>query len=283
MQVNNLLVSIIIPTHNRPDFLKKTIQSIVDQSYKNIEIIIVSNGYNLANKAVVTSFSDPRIIYVEQENSGGPAAPRNHGIRLSKGELIAFCDDDDLWMPDKLIKQVSILLQNKDHDVCYTKMLRFDETGQEWGVPHEGSTADLNSLLYINTVPISSLIIRKKLIDQIGYFCESKIVRFSEDYEFILKCATVTKFVYIDDYLIKYWSGRNRTTLVDQEFTTLDHLYYLKGIFGCYYLQITANRIKLLKIILPIIYQVKVIFKIIIYMWYANIKSFFTNQHPKIL
>lgn len=273
MQVNNPLVSVIIPTYNRPDFLKKTIQSIISQDYQYIEIIIVSNGYSIENKNVAASFSDPKIFYVEQENSGGPASPRNHGIKLSKGELIAFCDDDDLWVPNKLSKQVSLLLDNEDCGVCFTKMLRFDETGKEWSVAHEESNADLNSLLYVNTVPISSLIIRKKLIDRIGGFCESKIVGTAEDYEFILRCALITKFAYVNEYLIKYWSGNNRTTLNDKFATVLHHCYYLKYIVGCYYLQLEANRISFKKLFLPMIYQIKMTLKRIFYILYNNFKN----------
>lgn len=267
------LVSVIIPTHNRPDFLYKTIKSILDQTYSNIEVIVVSNGYNPNNKQTVDRFADSKITYIEQENSGGPAAPRNHGIRLAKGELIAFCDDDDLWVPDKLAKQVKALLSDHNYGACYSKMLRFDETGREWAVPLEEGAANLDSLLYINTVPISSLIVTKKLIDQIGGFCKSKIVRFSEDYEFILKCAAVTKFAYVDEYLIRYWSGKHRTTLIDQQFTALEKLGYLMGIFGCYYLQIKSNRIKLTRLLLPSLYHIKIVAKIIVYLWYAKLKK----------
>ncbi len=281
-QLSQPLISVIIPTHNRPDFLRKTIQSILDQTYSNIEIIIISNGYNIENAKVAASFLDPKIIYVEQENSGGPASPRNHGIRIAKGEFIAFCDDDDLWMPDKLTKQAAILLNNATQDVCYTKMLRFDETNKEWSVAHEECAADLSSLLYVNTVPISSLMIKKKLMDQIGGFCESKIVGFSEDYEFILRCAGITKFAYIDEYLIKYWSGNNRTTFIEKTATTLHHLCYLKGIMGCYYLQIINNNIKLRRVLLPLLYQIKITCKILLYMWFINTKKLFKTYLTKL-
>src|SRR5690348_18354730 len=87
------LVSVVIPTHNRPEFLEKTLKSILDQSYKNLEIIIISNGSSKQNLETALKFQDTRIRYYEQENSGGPASPRNHGIKKSSGKYVAFCED----------------------------------------------------------------------------------------------------------------------------------------------------------------------------------------------
>ena len=90
------LVSVVIPTHNRPDFLRRTLLSIFQQTYENLQIIVVSNGFNPHNKKTVDDLKDSRLEYYEQENTGAPASPRNHGIRKSRGKYIAFCDDDDL-------------------------------------------------------------------------------------------------------------------------------------------------------------------------------------------
>lgn len=231
----NPLVSVVVPTHNRPAFLRKTIQSILDQTYPNLEIIIVSNGMSHDNKNVVKEFKDPRLIYADQENSGGPASPRNNGIRLSNGKYIAFCDDDDLWMPDKIEKQVAVLEENTEYGLCYTKMLRFDET-REWSNPHEEGPATFESLLYVNTVPISSVCIRKSLVDEFGKFSESKKVGTSEDYEFLLRHAITTKFRFLDDYLVKYWSGDDRTTSVDFRKNIFAAFKYTIMLLNCYFL-----------------------------------------------
>lgn len=252
---NPPLVTIVIPTYNRPDFLGKTLESILAQTYRNLEVIVVSNGISAANEAMVRSFGDLRVIYADQENSGGPSSPRNHGIRLAKGKYIAFCDDDDLWMPHKVEKQVVAMEAQPDYGFCYTKMTRFDATGYEWTESLDSGATDLNKLLYINTIPISSVMVRADLIRQYGGFHEGQSVGASEDYEFALRYAAHTKLLYIDEYLIKYWCGNNRTTIVAAERCIRDDIAYLRGVFSCYFIQVRDQRLPLHKLLRPIIYQ----------------------------
>jgi glycosyltransferase involved in cell wall biosynthesis len=254
------LVSVVIPTHNRPDFLRKTLESIIGQTYFNLEIIVVSNGFNAKNREVVESLKDPRLIYLEQANSGSPSSPRNHGIRVANGEYVAFCDDDDLWLPEKIQLQVTGLNSNNEHGLCYSKMLRFDDS-REWANKNEEGPASLSSLLYVNTIPISSVIIRKYLLDELGGFSESPVVGTSEDYEFLLRYSVVTHFLFLDEYLIRYWTGNNRTTAVDSERTVKKCLDYLKSICGCYMLLYKTHELRLSIFIKPLIYNLNLFFK----------------------
>lgn len=265
------LVSVIVSTHNRPDFLRKTIQSILSQTYPHLELIVISNGFSRANQEVVQEFEDMRIHYADQKNSGGPSSPRNHGIRLGKGVYVAFCDDDDLWMPDKLQKQVEILNNDASFGLCYTNMKRFDET-KEWVEPKDSGRADLDSLLFINTVPLSSILIRKSILDQYGGFTESSIVGYSEDYDFILRYSSYIKLYHLNEFLVKYWSGVGRTSLKSDLFSAIHYIKYLKGMLGCYYLQYRQNRVGLKKLIRPMLTQIKIITKIILYNILKNLK-----------
>ena len=229
------LVSVIIPTYNRTELLKETVQSILCQTYSNLEVFVISDGINEKDREAMTSLKDPRLHYFDQENSGCPSSPRNHGIRKAKGKYIAFCDDDDLWMKDKIEKQVLALEKNSHSGLCYGKMIRFDGK-REWTVSHEEGPADFNSLLRVNTIPISAVFMRKALLDQHGGFEESGIVGDSEDYEFLLRYALHTKFLYQDDYLIRYRSGDQRATSTDDN-RKISHVFkYFKDILGCFYL-----------------------------------------------
>lgn len=268
---NDPLVSVIVPTHNRPEFLKKTLDSIVRQSYKNIEVFVVSNGANEKNKEVANSFNDPRVTYKDQVNSGGPASPRNHGIREARGAYLAFCDDDDLWMDSKLEKQVYALEKNLECGLCYSKMLRFDEE-KEWFLAHEEGEAVLESLLYTNLIPISSVLVRNSLIKKLGGFSESSIVGSSEDYEFLLRYALKTKYYFLNEYLIKYWSGGNRTTSMDNGRRMRDCFGYLLNVFGCYYLLAKQKNFSGVTLIKPVFFQFKNFLKAIIYIFLKKMR-----------
>lgn len=248
------LVSVIIPTHNRPDLLMRTLESIVTQSYSNLEIIVVSNGYNDENRTTVKSFNDNRLTYLDQENSGGPSSPRNHGIQVSIGKYLAFCDDDDLWLSNKIVEQVEALEKNPAYGLCYSKMICFDKKS-EWPLENKEGQITLDMLLYKNTVPISSVFIKKDLVQKYGDFCELKTVGISEDYEFLLRHILNTKFYFSDDYLIKYWSGDDRTSSTDENRTIQDCWDYLWGLYACFLIFYKTTEIPLKKLIKPALFH----------------------------
>ena len=270
MQNKFPLVSVIIPTHNRPELLKRTLLSIVNQSYPSLEIIVISNGISIINRNVVEELQDSRVCYLEQNDSGGPSSPRNHGIQKAQGEYVAFCDDDDLWMPNKVEKQVEALVNNYEYGLCYSKMLRFNQE-KEWSISHEEGPADLKSLLYINTVPISSVLMKKTLLIKYGGFSESKCIGSSEDYEFLLRYSVITKFYFIDEYLIKYWSGDDRIT--DNQMNIRRLYRYLIQIFCCYAFLFKTGKIKIYNLIFPVFYNIKLFAKSLCYQMLISMKN----------
>jgi glycosyltransferase involved in cell wall biosynthesis len=100
------LVSVVVAVYNGEKTLKMTIDSILSQTYKDIELMIVDDGSTDSSDAIIKAYNDPRIRVFSQKNSGSPAAPRNMGIKNAKGYLIAFCDQDDIWYPEKLAEQI---------------------------------------------------------------------------------------------------------------------------------------------------------------------------------
>ena len=258
------LVSIVIPTHNRPVFLKRTLQSILQQTYKNLQIIVVSNGFSSDNKKVVNTLQDKRLEYHEQENSGGPASPRNYGIKISKGKYIAFCDDDDLFLPEKIQKQVNVLENNQDYGLTYSKMLRFDNH-KEWSLADEGGKADFRTLLFVNNIPVSSIFMRSSLIEKYGGFLDSNKVGNAEDYEFVLRYSLKTRFYFLDDYLIKYWSGNNRTTCLDAERNFQTTFTHIKNIIQIYYIIHKNGKTSVLDYLQPALFNIKNSIKVILY------------------
>lgn len=107
-QPNEPLVTVIMPTHNRSALLREAISSVITQTYTNWELIVVDDGSTDDTAAVVAAVADSRVRYIRTVNAG-PAAARNTGIGLSRAEYIAFLDDDDTWMPDKLSQQLAFM------------------------------------------------------------------------------------------------------------------------------------------------------------------------------
>jgi glycosyltransferase involved in cell wall biosynthesis len=264
------LVSVIVPTHNRPEFLKNTLNFICLQTYKNLQILVISNGFSKENQKIVKDFNDDRITFFEQENSGTPASPRNHGILQAKGTYVAFCDDDDIWIPNKIEKQVAILNNNLNYDACFSKMIRFNDK-HEWTLQNEEGPADFKSLLYTNTIPISSLIVRKIFIDKMGSFKTSKQVGNSADYELVLRYSLNTKIYFLNEYLIKYWSGENRTTSLDFHNQFRSIFVYLKTIISCFWIIHKEQGINLITFLRPILFHAFSSFKVASYSIFKRI------------
>ena len=103
------LVSIIMPSWNTAKFIAETIQSVIDQTYQNWELLIVDDCSTDNTDEIVASFKDDRIKYFHNEKNSGAALTRNRAMREAQGEWIAFLDSDDLWMPKKLEKQIAQL------------------------------------------------------------------------------------------------------------------------------------------------------------------------------
>jgi len=112
------IFTVIIPTYNREKFLKRTIDSILTQTFKDFELIIVDDGSTDNTRGLIEAYNDNRIVYIHQGNSGCCAA-KNIGLHNAKGEYIAFCDSDDTWMPQKLEKHIQKYREDDEIKVVY--------------------------------------------------------------------------------------------------------------------------------------------------------------------
>lgn len=132
------LVSIIMPSYNTAQYIVETIESVLKQTYTNWELIIVDDCSRDNTDQVVKPFlSDVRIRYLKNEKNSGSAVSRNRALREVKGKWIAFLDSDDLWMPDKLSKQISFMEKNSYH-FSYTNYAEIDVSGKRNGITVTG-------------------------------------------------------------------------------------------------------------------------------------------------
>ncbi len=198
------LISIIIPTYNRPIKLKRAITSIINQTYINFEILIINDSKIEEDvKEVIKSFNDKRIKYFCNSRTKGPSGARNTGILKSKGKFIAFLDDDDEWLPKKLELQIKLLNSRSNHAVfCAFKILN----NKKWtniiqkNVKHNQK----NYLLHKYEVCASStILIKKSVLNKMGLFSENLSI--NEDLEFILRLLREHNITYISKILVKIY------------------------------------------------------------------------------
>jgi len=218
-------VSVIIPTFNRKNMLKEAIDSILAQTYSDFELIIVDNCSTDGTERMVAGYHDERIRYFRNSNNGIIAVNLNYGIKRARGEYIALCDDDDIWMPDKLSKQVASLDAEPSIALGSTNAIDFDEKGDH-GV-HFSDTGDRyissTAILYKNPIVQSSVLLRRSALDKTGLFSEDPAYFSVEEFELWLRLFKSYKGIVLAEPLMKYrtHSGVHRTQ-------GLDHLNRLK-------------------------------------------------------
>ena len=191
------LVSVVIPSYNRAQYIAETIESVLAQTYNNIEVVVIDDGSKDNTREVVEPYS-PRVRYVWQENSERGAS-RNHGLRLSKGEFLAFLDSDDLWLPNKLEEELRIFGEMPNVGVVYSDADLVDSEGRflKTIMRNGYSGAVTDKLLRDNFVTLSAHLIRRSLAVQVGGFREERELSGSEDWEFWIRLSCVTEFAYL--------------------------------------------------------------------------------------
>lgn len=163
-------VSVIIPTYNRGSLIARAINSVLSQTFKDFEIIVIDDGSTDNTQEVLESF-EGEIRYVYQQN-GGIAKARNRGIELAQGNYIAFLDSDDYWAPEKLALQVRVLDFNPKVGIVYSRMPIVNEAGHVLGMKPNGvSGRNFHELLRVwGDLPTSSVMTRKDCFSKVGVF-----------------------------------------------------------------------------------------------------------------
>ena len=196
------LVSVVVPCYNHEKYVKETIESIVNQTYKNIELIVIDDGSKDNSVKVIQELADKYgFIFIHRENKG-LCATLNEGIMLSKGKYLCTCASDDIYILNKIEKQVAFMEQNSDYAMSYGKIIEFDENTEikiEIKNPRSGFIFD--SLLFGNFIPAVSQITRKEIFEDIGVFDENLYI---EDWDMWLRIAEKYKIGFIDEYLAYY-------------------------------------------------------------------------------
>lgn len=219
------MISVIIPAYNREKTIEDSIRSVLDQTYEDIEIIIVDDASTDRTEEIVKGINDKRIVYYKLFENGGACVARNMGIDLARGEYIAFQDSDDKWLPHKLESQLKVINQ-KAADVIFCSMRRHKNNKEET-IPSKSLSSGFISY---NKFLEGSIASTQTILGKSECF---KIVKFDEnlprlqDWDLILRLATKFKVFYQDEVLVDvYYQNESISALNDKKIIALEVVYY---------------------------------------------------------
>jgi len=198
-------VSVIIPSWNRKELLKRAIDSVLKQEDVSLEILVCDDGSTDGGVEMVSSWPDSRVRLITGQHSGRPAVPRNRGIKAASGEWIAFLDDDDVWLPGKLHAQIAFA-KEKGYKAVTTNALR-SKPGEElsdYHTQHIPECCDFKTLLSVNYVITSSVIVESEFFKKVEGFPEDVSLTAYEDYALWLRISSISPFGYINKPYIIY-------------------------------------------------------------------------------
>lgn len=198
------LVSVIIPTFNRKYCIGRAVKSALNQTYEDIEIIIVDDGSKDGTGKYIKSFQDRRIRYVYQENKGVSAA-RNNGIIIAKGDYIAFLDSDDEWEKSKLEKQIRVLTKDPGLSMVFCGSHILDHTEkviEKRYCTEEQRGFVFEKLILRNFIPTPTVLMKKSILLHIGMMDES--ISYGEDWHCWLKVAAFNRIGFVNEKLVKF-------------------------------------------------------------------------------
>ncbi|OCL25568.1 hypothetical protein U472_14650 [Orenia metallireducens] len=225
------LVSVIIPTYRRPDKLDDAINSVMQQTYNNWELLIIDDNnegseYRQETEKFMKSYTNnKKINYIKHKENQGGSAARNTGIKNSRGEYIAFLDDDDKWDFTKLEKMVNKIKDiSEDYGVCFSSYYIITEKGTfKESQPKAQGNIYKKQLLKDHVGPTSTVLVKSTCFKKVGGFDESLPAR--QDYDMWIRISEHYKFIYMDEPLV-YIYRKNRGV---NDAISSNYMYNLKG------------------------------------------------------
>ncbi|WP_293302854.1 glycosyltransferase [Pedobacter sp. UBA4863] len=216
------LISVIVTTYNRRELLAETLSSILNQTFQDFELIVVDNFSDYDFFSHIESFNSSKIKAYQNNNEGIIAANRNYGLTKRSGDFIAFCDDDDIWLPNKLEKQIEVFKANeKAKQIIYTEVILFgSDTKQQ--ISNRKSIRNINQLIKRNQIALSSTLISYS--DVISFDEDPTLTACEDFYLWLTLVKNGYSLVYIEDPLIKYRVNSNSAYNKDA------HLSHIKTI-----------------------------------------------------
>ena len=215
-------VSVIVPMYNMQQHIEQTLQSALDQTIDNFEIIVVDDGSTDLSVGIVSQLADrnPRIRLIQLEaNSNLPAIPRNVGIENSSGEFLAFLDHDDVWKRRKLERQLQVFRNKPSVGLVHSHLLARVQGRPLKGYLHVPNLSEVEegdgTIKKRNPIMTSSVVVRRSVIEQVGLFDPDPQLRTVEDYHLWLRVRQVSKVAYLPEIHGNYRAGQGASSTED--------------------------------------------------------------------
>lgn len=197
------MISVIIPTYNRAKVLKKSIDSVLNQTFADIELIVVDDASTDDTDRLIKNINDKRVRYIKLDKNLGACNARNVGVKHSIGEYVAFQDSDDIWYPEKLEKQYEYIKKNDlDFVFCGMSRIKLEDPSKQYFYPNvdlDDSKSYFTQLLYLNRVGTQTILCKKECFEQIKF--DINLKRF-QDWDFALQAAKIFKMGYLRECLV---------------------------------------------------------------------------------
>jgi glycosyltransferase involved in cell wall biosynthesis len=223
---NKPLVTVIMPVYNGERFLFEAIESILNQSYKDIELIVIDDGSTDRSVEIINSFESPKLNFIQNKKNLGVCETRNKGFKLARGEYIALMDADDISVNDRIKKQVLFMEENKEYGLISANYESFRE--HPFGVKRSvkrllnNSEQILAYLLFTNVICCPCSMIRTNIISDNNLYFDTTL-QMSEDFDLWKRISAVTKITNINEVLLKYRKHTTNSTkkrsILNRDFT----------------------------------------------------------------
>ena len=195
-------VTVVIPAYNAERYLGETLDSVLAQTYRDFEVVVVDDGSTDRTREIVASYGEP-VRCIAQANAG-PSAARNHGVREARGEFVAFVDSDDLWLPGKLAEQMPLFDAEGRVGLVYCKGERMDPDGNPipTTVARKPTGRVFVDFVRRNHCPTSGVVVRRECFERCGYFPEHMV--WAEDWHLWLRIARHYEFEASQRQLVRH-------------------------------------------------------------------------------
>jgi glycosyltransferase involved in cell wall biosynthesis len=214
INVKRGLVSVIIPTWNRARDLPRAVYSVLEQTYKNFEVLICDDGSTDESRALIQGITDSRVHWIDGAHVGLPAAPRNRGLQVAEGEWVAFLDSDDYWLPNKLESQLNRIDVSNGRILasCGNAIRQTDahiNEAHQLLLPRQTEDVEigLKQLMEDNLVITSTVLLHRSLLPAIGAFPVESGLKVGEDYAYWLRVASLTPIAFHGVALTNYYDS----------------------------------------------------------------------------